>query len=168
MEEPSSHKSRHGLAPLQFEEHHEYVQEHPDHDIPSQGVSDCGAAGQTGNDDLKALEEIIRSMNKFSWQKSGGTYDPKFIRSSQSCILCSRGAVCLGVSCLGNTQVRQKQTRVLPALAGSCPGFEGGASLTSLIELRLGDSNSKKDAAQINLHFGRLFGWFKVKNEVLI
>ena len=112
--------------------------------------------------------EAVEALTRFARQKPGGTFSPIF-KSSTNCLLCSKGAVCLGSSCLG----QEPHSYRTSCQASSCPNIADESSssptipgltgnLTTLVDLKLGISSIKAVPAACKYPaFCQLFGWKK-------
>ena len=114
--------------------------------------------------------EAVEALTRFARQKPGGTFSPIF-KSSTNCLLCSKGAVCFGSSCLGqepHSHMTSCQASWCPTIADesssspTIPGLTGNVHLTTLVDLKLGNSSIKAvPAASKYPAFGQMFGWKK-------
>ena len=135
-----------------------------DHQITLGFVCDQAATFSVTSD----VSETVEALNKFARQKPGGTFDPIF-RSSSSCLLCSRGAVCLGSFCLGQEPNRYSTTcqeSRSPTMAvensSSIPGLSGQAHLSTLIDLKFRNTSYKAiPVSSAYPAIGEIFGWKK-------
>ena len=128
-----------------------------------QGLGNQHAVGQG------TISDTIEAMAKLSRQKAGGTFNPIFKRSSNSCILCSQSCTCYGSACMGPGQTIIPRTFSFPSQVrskSSIPGLSDQASQTSLIELRFPDT-SKKIPIVSTLPCGEIFGWKSKNHSVL-
>ena len=114
-----------------------------------------------------SVKEDVQRMNRYCWQKSGGTYDPVF-ESSSTCIFCSRGATCHGSNCskVIKAPLNSSPSVQCPSSVASdkIPGLIGNRTLSNLTSSTRTPVN--KRAIECYSTKSELFNWSTINNQV--
>ena len=82
--------------------------------------------------DKRSASTIVDDLTPFCRQKKGGIYKPPAFTEVSFCILCQKGATCIGICCRGPMKHPKSSSWKISPPSSIIPGLQGDIKLTSL------------------------------------